>query len=156
MAFPRPTGLMPQSFDWGGNLRLAVPMILLFIVLIVLPQDRLRGAVALPDAGAVLDAVDDEHLRGRAAAFVLAIFLLSRIMAPAPLLTLSDAIAAAIVILSLVLLVGYAGEVSLATMALAGIGGTVLFHHVGHDVTSRAERRRLSSSRSWPPRSSVR
>jgi len=37
-----------------------------------------------------------------------------------------------------VLLVGYAGEVSLATMALAGIGGTVLFHHVGHGETSRA------------------
>src|SRR5882762_2711351 len=45
MAFQRPTGLMPKSFDWGGNLRIAVPMILLFIVLIVLPQDRLRGAV---------------------------------------------------------------------------------------------------------------
>ena len=40
--------------------------------------------------------------------------------------------------LSLVLLVGYAGEVSLATMALAGIGGTVFYHHVGHDATSRA------------------
>ncbi len=26
MAFPRPTGLMPKNFDWGGNLRLAVPM----------------------------------------------------------------------------------------------------------------------------------
>lgn len=41
-------------------------------------------------------------------------------------------------ILSLVLLVGYAGEVSLATMALAGIGATVLYHQVGHDSTSRA------------------
>ena len=73
-----------------------------------------------------------------AAAFVVAIFLLSRIMAPAPLITLSDALAAAIIILSLVMLVGYAGEVSLATMAFAGIGGTVFYHHVGHDATSRA------------------
>src|ERR1700722_3034529 len=45
MAFGKPAGLMPQSFDWGPNLRLAVPMILLFIVLMVLPQDRLRGTV---------------------------------------------------------------------------------------------------------------
>src|SRR5258708_8338445 len=45
MAFQKPTGLMPKSFDWGGNFRLAVPMILLFVVLLVLPQDRLRGAV---------------------------------------------------------------------------------------------------------------
>ena len=43
MAFERPTGLMPKSFDWGGNLRLAVPMILLFVVLLVLPQDRLAA-----------------------------------------------------------------------------------------------------------------
>ncbi|HEV7527181.1 MAG TPA: ABC transporter permease [Acidimicrobiia bacterium] len=137
MAFERPTGLMPKSFDWGGNFRLAVPMILLFVVLLVLPQDRLRGAVAtrtrerfsLPSMHATYAS---------AIAFVVAVFGLSRIMAPSPLVTLSDALAAAIIILSLVLLVGYAGEVSLATMAFAGIGGTVFFHHVGHDAASRA------------------
>jgi branched-chain amino acid transport system permease protein len=137
MAFQKPTGLMPKSFDWGGNLRIAVPMILLFIVLIVLPQDRLRGAVtsrtrerfAMPSMHATYAS---------AIGFVVSIFLLSRIMAASPLLTLSDALAAGIIILSLVLLVGYAGEVSLATMALAGIGGTVLYHHVGHDSSSRA------------------
>ncbi len=137
MAFERPTGLMPKSFDWGGNFRLAVPMILLFVVLLVLPQDRLRGAVAYRTRERFsLPSMNDAY--AGAAAFLVAIFLLSRIMAPAPLITLSDAIAAAIVILSLVLLVGFAGEVSLATMALAGIGGTVLYHHVGHDATSRA------------------
>ncbi|MDQ1435670.1 MAG: branched-chain amino acid transport system permease protein livM, partial [Actinomycetota bacterium] len=137
MAFQRPTGLMPKSFDWGGNLRIAVPMILLFIVLIVLPQDRLRGAVttrtrerfALPSMNATFVS---------AIGFVVSIFLLSRIMTASPLITLSDALAAGIIILSLVLLVGYAGEVSLATMALAGIGGTVFYHHVGHTATSRA------------------
>ena len=138
MAFERPTGLMPKSFDWGGNLRLAVPMILLFVVLLVLPQDRLRGAVvyrtrerfatpSLADAGF------------GALAFVVGVFLLSRIMAASALLTLSDALAASVIILSLVLLVGYAGEVSLATMAFAGIGGTVLYHHVGHGATSHAD-----------------
>src|SRR6202035_2811629 len=55
-----------------------------------------------------------------------------------PWITLSDALAASIILLSLVLLVGWAGEVSLATMAFAGIGGTVFFHHVGHDASSRA------------------
>lgn len=137
MAFERPTGLMPKDFDWGTNLRLAVPMILLFIVLLVLPQDRLRGAApyrtrerfSLPTMRAAYVS---------AVAFVVSIFLLSRIMAASALLTLSDALASGIIILSLVLLVGYAGEVSLATMALAGIGGTVFFHHVGHDSTSRA------------------
>jgi branched-subunit amino acid ABC-type transport system permease component len=137
MAFTKPTGLFPQSFDWGDNLRLAVPMILLFVVLLVLPQDRLRGAVvrrtrerfttpSMPATGV------------SAVALVVCVFLLSRIMAPTALLTLSDGMAASIIMLSLVLLVGWAGEVSLATMAFAGIGGTVFFHHVGHDASSRA------------------
>ena len=137
MAFERPTGLMPKSFDWGGNLRLAVPMILLFVVLLVLPQDRLRGAVAYRTRERFsLPTTRAACISG--VALVVGIFLLSRIMAASPLLTLSDALAAAIIILSLVLLVGYAGEVSLATMAFAGIGGTVLYHHVGHGASSRA------------------
>ena len=49
MAFNRPTGLIPQSFDWGGNLlplgradAPAVPSLLM-----VLPQDRLPGPPAV-------------------------------------------------------------------------------------------------------------
>ena len=137
MAFEKPTGVFPKNWDWGGNFRLAVPMILLFVVLLVLPQDRLRGAVALRTRERfALPSMTDTYVA--AVAFVMAVFLVSRIMAPSPLITLSDALAAAIIILSLVLLVGYAGEVSLATMAFAGIGGTVFYHHVGHDASSRA------------------
>jgi branched-chain amino acid transport system permease protein len=137
MAFERPTGLMPKTFDWRGNLRLAVPMILLFVVLVVLPQDRLRGSVvARTRERFTLPSVGDAA--AGAVALVACIFLLSRIMAPSALLTLSDAVAAAVIMLSLVLLVGLAGEVSLATMALAGIGGTVLFHHVGHNAIDRS------------------
>jgi len=137
MAFARPTGLMPKTFDWGSNLRLAVPMILLFVILLVLPQDRLLGGVVYRTRERfALPSMTDAALG--AAAFVGCVFLLSRIMPSTTLLTLSDALAAAVIILSLVLLVGYAGEVSLATMAFAGIGGTVFFHHVGHDATSRA------------------
>jgi branched-chain amino acid transport system permease protein len=137
MAFARPTGLIPTSFDWGSNLRLAVPMILLFVVLLVLPQDRLRGAVVYRTRERFsLPTMTDAGVG--AVALVVCVVLLSRIMATSALLTLSDALAASVIILSLVLLVGYAGEVSLATMAFAGIGGTVFFHHVGHDVTSRA------------------
>ena len=137
MAFGRPTGLMPQSFDWASSLRLAVPMILLFLVLVVLPQDRLRGATVRR----VRDQFRTPTLREAVlagAALVTGLVMLSRIMTPSPLITLSDAVAAGIILLSLVLLVGFAGEISLATMALAGIGGTVLFHHVGHGASVRA------------------
>jgi len=137
MAFTRPTGLMPKSFDWATNLRLAVPMILLFLVLVVLPQDRLRGATVRRVRDQFRTPTMTEAAIG-AGALVVAVLMLSRIMRPTPLLTLSDAVAAGIIMLSLVLLVGFAGEASLATMALAGIGGTVMFHHVGHSAADRA------------------
>ncbi|WP_407810786.1 hypothetical protein, partial [Staphylococcus aureus] len=35
----------PTSWSWTSNFRVSLPMIALFVVLIVLPQDRLRGAV---------------------------------------------------------------------------------------------------------------
>lgn len=34
----------PTAWTWTSNLRVSLPMIALFVVLIVLPQDRLRGA----------------------------------------------------------------------------------------------------------------
>ncbi len=137
MAFTRPTGLMPKSFDWATNLRLAVPMILLFIVLVVLPQDRLRGATVRRVRDQFRTPTMAEAAIG-AGALVVGVVMLSRIMRPSPLITMSDAVAAGVIMLSLVLLVGFAGEASLATMALAGIAGTVMFHHVGHGATSRA------------------
>lgn len=137
MAFERPTGIMPKSFDWRGNLRLAVPMILLFIVLLVLPQDRLRGTTVTRTRERFTLPSMTDALVG-AVALVFGVFLLSRIMEPAALITLSTGVAAALIMLSLVLLVGYAGEVSLATMAFAGIGGTIFFHHVGHGPAARA------------------
>jgi branched-subunit amino acid ABC-type transport system permease component len=136
-AFDRPTGLFPKSFDWRGNFRLAVPMILLFIVLLVLPQDRLRGAVITRTRERfTLPSMTDAYIGG--AVLIFCIFLLTRIMEPTALISLSNGIGGAIIILSLVLLVGYAGEVSFATMAFAGIGGTVFYHHVGHDNADRA------------------
>jgi branched-subunit amino acid ABC-type transport system permease component len=137
MAFTKPTGLIPKSFDWGDNLRLAVPMILLFVVLLVLPQDRLRGAVVQRSRERfTLPTMRASVVAG--AALVAIVYLLTRIMAPSAVLIVSDAMAASVIVLSLVLLTGYAGEVSLATMALAGIGGTVFYHHVGHDASSHA------------------
>src|SRR5271165_4477182 len=34
-------GYFPESWEWASNFRIALPMIVLFVVLIVLPQDRL-------------------------------------------------------------------------------------------------------------------
>jgi branched-subunit amino acid ABC-type transport system permease component len=137
MAFERPTGLMPKSFDWRGNLRLAVPMLLLFAVLVVLPQDRLRGTVVTRTRERFTVPSLRTTLIG-AAAFVAGVTMVSRLMVASDQLVLANAMGAGIIALSLVLLVGYAGEVSLATMAFAGLGGTVFYHHVGHGADARA------------------
>ena len=36
-------GYFPDNWSWASNFRIALPMIVLFVVLIVLPQDRLRA-----------------------------------------------------------------------------------------------------------------
>jgi len=127
LAFKRPAGIMAKSWDWSDNVRNSAPMILLFVVLLLLPQDRLRGAVVVRTRERfAMPSMRQSVLS--AAVFVVAIGMLSMIMAPSALITLSTAVAAGLIILSLVLLVGYAGEVSFATMAFAGIGGMVFYH----------------------------
>src|SRR5277367_6378535 len=37
----------PTTWEWASNFRISLPMITLFVVLLVLPQDRLRGATLL-------------------------------------------------------------------------------------------------------------
>jgi branched-chain amino acid transport system permease protein len=136
-AFEKPTGFFPKAWDWRGNFRLAVPMILLFVILLVLPQDRLRGAVVARSRERFrLPTLQQSAISG--AALVFTVFLLTRIMSDTAVITLGNGVASAIIILSLVLLVGYAGEASLATMAFAAIGGITFFHHVPHELNSRA------------------
>ena len=137
MTFSPPIGIFPKRFDWAGNVRSAAPMILLFIVLLILPQDRLRGvSVARTRERFSMPTMPVSSIG--AAVVIAAVFMLSRIMAPRDVLTLSEGVAASIIMLSLVLLSGYAGEISLATMAFGAIGGTVFYHHVSHVVGARA------------------
>ncbi len=139
MAFKRPAGFMPKSFDtWIDNLRLATPMIMLFIVLLLLPQDRLRGTVITRTRERfTMPSMKQSVLA--AAVFVAVIAMLSSIMAPSARITLANGIGSGLIMLSLVLLVGYAGETSFATMAFAGIGGTVFFHWLpNHEANVRA------------------
>ncbi|MCU1365279.1 MAG: inner-rane translocator, partial [Ilumatobacteraceae bacterium] len=137
LTFSPPVGIFPKRFDWASNVRSAAPMILLFVVLLVLPQDRLRGVSVTRTRERFTMPTMPQSLVS-AALLIVAVVGLSRIMQPRDLLTLSEGIAASVIMLSLVLLAGYAGEISLATMAFGAIGGTVFYHHVSHAVGARA------------------
>ncbi len=116
-----------SRFTWKGNFVRSIPMIMLFIILLVLPQDRLRGATV----GRTRERFHVPSLRlavGWGVAFVVVIVALKAIMADSAINSLAFALTFAIIALSLVLLTGYAGEINLATMAFAGVGAVVVFH----------------------------
>ncbi|MEY2434638.1 MAG: hypothetical protein QOC92_4363, partial [Acidimicrobiaceae bacterium] len=127
------TGYVNLSNPYLSGFRPAIPIIILFLVLIVLPQSRLRGHSA---------ARSREHFpvpsyRGAlvACAFVIgATAIVATMVTDANALTLSKVFAIGIIALSVVPLVGYAGQISLCQMSFAGIGA-IAMAHLGHGGT---------------------
>src|SRR4051794_442137 len=135
-------GYFPSDkWTWTGNFRLSLPMILLFVVLLVLPQDRLRGATVLRTR----EQFRLPSLRSAVmAALVLVgvVLLLTAIVAATTLGTLTVGMTFAVIALSLVLLTGYSGAINLAAMSFGAIGAIVVFHY-GQDGSGPAARSNL-------------
>ncbi|HEY8527921.1 MAG TPA: ABC transporter permease [Acidimicrobiales bacterium] len=118
-----------EDWTWTGNFRVSLPMIALFVVLLFLPQDRLRGATVLRTRERFrLPTVRSAVVW--AVVLVVVMFLLRNIMAPAAINSLAFGMTAAVVALSLVLLTGYAGEINLAVLSFGAIGA-IIVHHYG-------------------------
>lgn len=112
-------GYLPLSGAWS-TLGGAIPTILFFVALVLVPQARLLtsriSVPAIPRA---------PSLRGslvRAVVFVAGAAVLSTFLSEANITRLGSALGIAIIGLSLVLLTGYGGHASLATMTFAGLG----------------------------------
>ena len=110
-----------------AGLRLAAPAILLFIVLLVIPTSRLRGRrqsrefFPMPSwSGTFIFA----------AAVIFAGVVLATTLSNGDAVTYAKIFSVGILALSLVPLVGFAGQISLATLSFAGIGALV-FAHLG-------------------------
>jgi branched-chain amino acid transport system permease protein len=118
-----------DDWTWTGNFRVSLPMIALFVVLLFLPQDRLRGMslqrarerYRLPSLRSALVA---------AVALVAGMWLLRALLAPTAVNDLAFGMTAALIALSLVLLTGYAGEINLAVLSFGAIGA-IIVHHFG-------------------------
>lgn len=117
-------GYLPQN-DYLPGLRLAAPALLLFLALLVFPHGRLRGKatrlakVPLPTMRGTL---------GFAAATVVFALILATVLDEADLITYGPIFSLGVVALSYVPLAGYAGQVSLCQLSLAGIGAVVWAH----------------------------
>jgi branched-chain amino acid transport system permease protein len=130
-----------DDWTWTGNFRVSLPMIALFVVLVFLPQDRLRGAVQLRTR-------ERYRMPKRRNAVVAAVVLVAGmwvirgLLAPTAINDLSFGMTAAIIALSLVLLTGYAGEINLAVLSFGAIGA-IIVHHFGTTGSGGAARSTL-------------
>jgi branched-chain amino acid transport system permease protein len=122
------TGYLPQNAYLSG-LRLAAPALLLFAALLVFPHGRLRGR------NRRLRPVPVPTLRGTAvfaAAIVAFGVVLASVLSTSDLITYGGIFSLGVVALSYVPLTGYAGQISLCQLSMAGIGAVVWAHLGAH------------------------
>ena len=128
----------PSSWAWTTDFRISLPMIVLFVVLIALPQDRLRGAaVQRTRERFTVPTVRSAVVAG--AVMVLVVVLARQLMVDSDVSTVTTGLTFSLAALSLVLLTGYAGELNLAVMSFGAIGTLIVVHVglTGHGLAAR-------------------
>ena len=103
-----------------GSVRNVVPALFLFVVIVALPQAQLRVGQVKGIVSAPLPSLP--KVLGSAAALLAVVAMVTSSASEANLLLVGTAATFAIVMLSLVLLTGYGGHVSLAQLTFAGVG----------------------------------
>lgn len=117
---------LPSAGTFTGNLRVSLPMIVLFVVLVVLPQDRLRGAAIRTRERYRAPTVRSAAVWG--AVLIAVVYLYSLLLSDGAVTTFALGMTFAIIALSLTVLTGYAGELNLAPLAFGAVATVVAFH----------------------------
>jgi len=110
---------LPQSI--GGELPEIVPVVFLFIALLVVPAVRLRAIGRLPTTVPFRVASLTQSLLG-GGLLVLGTLAITPMLGGTLIAAVTSGMTLAIVALSLVLLTGYGGQVSLCQMTFLGVG----------------------------------
>ncbi|MGQ0432852.1 MAG: ABC transporter permease [Microthrixaceae bacterium] len=121
-------GYVPSSNAYFSTFRFVIPVVVLYIVLLVLPNPQ------LPTRAVYASREDIPLPRWRTAlltalGIVVVTAVLAVILSDADALRASKIAGLALIALSLVPLSGFAGQISLCQMSFAGIGATVMAHH---------------------------
>ncbi|HTW15427.1 MAG TPA: ABC transporter permease [Nocardioides sp.] len=103
-----------------NSVRNVIPALFLFLVIVLMPQTQLRIGQVKGIVSAPLPSMTKSL--GWSAALLLVVALLAGSLADSDLLLVGTAATYATVMLSLVLLTGYGGHVSLAQLTFAGVG----------------------------------
>jgi branched-chain amino acid transport system permease protein len=116
-------GYVPGQWqsNWLPNPALALPMAFLFAMILLLPVERLRAVGEVRVSRVPVVPALGRSLAG-AAAVVAAGAIAASALSLTWQTTLSQGLVFGVIALSLVLLTGYAGQVSLGQMAFVGIG----------------------------------
>ncbi len=122
------TGYLPQN-QYLPGLRIASPALLLFLVLLVLPNPRLRGRMTRSREFFPMPSIRGTLIFG--GVVILGGVVLATTLSTPDQLTYGRLFPIGIIALSLVPLVGFAGQISLCQLSFAGIGGLVMAH-LGH------------------------
>lgn len=122
-------GNIPPDLDQrlGGLIqgtRIALPTIFLLAVMLLLPQDKLRvGRVS----GTVLPPLPSwAKTLAFCVVFLVGTYLVTGLMAESTVARYGQALCFPLIMLSLVLLVGYGGDVSLCQLSFVGVGALVV------------------------------
>tara|TARA_A100000164_G_scaffold374925_1_gene408910 strand:- start:14569 stop:17034 length:2466 start_codon:yes stop_codon:yes gene_type:complete len=110
-----------RKWPWLSELRATIPVVILFAILILLPQERLRGG-AIKKYREVFRTPTIKSALIWSAIFVCIVIGLTPMLETKWEFSLSKGLGFSIIALSMVLLTGYAGEINLAPLAFAGIG----------------------------------
>jgi branched-chain amino acid transport system permease protein len=109
----------------------SIPVILLFIVLLILPQVRLRGHRALRTREiAKMPTWSGSIFFG--GVVIVGAAMLTAVMSKANIVNAGSTWGFAIIGLSMIPLVGFSGQISLCQLSLAGIGMVVVAHAGAH------------------------
>jgi branched-chain amino acid transport system permease protein len=112
-------GYLPASGAFS-NVRLAIPTIMLFVVLLALPEVRLRTRAAVEMRMPATPTLRTSVLAG--AGLVAVAAAVAAVTSEGVLSELGPALALGLIALSLVPLTGWAGQISLCQMSFAGVG----------------------------------
>ncbi|MCU1450302.1 MAG: amino acid/amide transporter rane protein 2, family / amino acid/amide transporter [Acidimicrobiales bacterium] len=117
------TGYFPQS-DVLNRVQQGLPTIFLLLALLVLPSTRLRTPRLIGTGGGDVPGLRTSVAAGVALIAVAAVAAVS--LSISNLITAGDVLAFGVILLSLVLLTGYGGQVSICQLTFAGIGAFVV------------------------------
>ena len=124
-------GYLPvSSVGWLQNLPLAVPIIILIIALLLQPHERLRGYTVRRSRESF--PVPSYRLALVGGVLLIAVSaVLAPVLGTQPLYFASIGLALGVIGLSLVPLLGWAGQISLCQMTFAGVGALAFAHATG-------------------------